>query len=43
VTVYTKNGVRRFRTLNFFITENGLWSYETKEDTFFDKLWLDKK
>jgi hypothetical protein len=43
ITVYTNNTVRRFRALNFYITENGLWSYKTKEDIFFEKLWLDKE
>jgi hypothetical protein len=40
VIVYTKNGTRRFRTLNPFITENGAWSYETKSSSFFDELWM---
>jgi hypothetical protein len=43
VTVYAKDYMRKFRTLNFFITENGLWSYEMKEDNFFDKIWYDNK
>jgi hypothetical protein len=43
VTVYSKNSIRRIKTLNAFVTENELWSYETKENTFFDKLWLDKE
>ncbi len=43
VTVYSKNSTRRIKTLNAFVTENELWSYETKENTFFDTIWLDKE
>jgi hypothetical protein len=43
ITVHKNGSVRRLRTLNFFITENGLWSYRTREDTFFDTIWLENK
>ncbi|MDX1651906.1 MAG: hypothetical protein R3277_05405 [Brumimicrobium sp.] len=39
LTVYTKDTVRRIKTLNHFLTEDGKWSYRTKEDNFFDELW----
>jgi len=39
IAVYTKGTARHFITLNYFITENELWSFKTKEDKFFDKLW----
>ncbi|HEY6505960.1 MAG TPA: hypothetical protein VIZ28_18425 [Chitinophagaceae bacterium] len=43
LTIYSRNSVRRIKSLNAFVTENELWSYETKDDPFFDKVWLDKE
>lgn len=43
VTVYAKDYTRRFKTVNYYITENELWSYKTRDDSFFDYIWHDKK
>jgi hypothetical protein len=39
LTIYSGKVVRRVMTLNGYVTEDGLWSFETKDDVFFDKLW----
>ena len=43
LTIYSRKSARRIKSINAFVTENELWSYETKDDTFFDKVWLDKE
>lgn len=39
ITVYSKGSVRKIKTLGNYLTENEHWSYETREDHFFDELW----
>ena len=39
LTVYQKGVTREFKTLNLYIYEDGKWSYKSKDDNFFDKIW----
>ena len=44
VTVYTKNGIRKFRTLQRFVTEDGKWAFSFKTDDLFETVWpIEKK
>lgn len=42
LTLYSNDSIRKIKTLNHFLTENELWSFESIEDDFYDKLWNDK-
>jgi hypothetical protein len=40
--IYSNDSIRKIKSLNHFLTENELWSYESTKDDFYDKLWIDK-
>lgn len=39
IKVYTKTGVRQFKTLQRFITEDEKWSYSFRTDELFEEVW----
>jgi hypothetical protein len=39
LTVFEKESKRKFKTLNLYIYEDGKWSYKSKDDNYFDKVW----
>ncbi|MGV3611474.1 MAG: hypothetical protein ACO1N0_11020 [Fluviicola sp.] len=43
LTIYTGKSIRVINTSNYFLIDESVWSYESEEDDFFNKLWNRKK
>lgn len=43
LTVYSGRSIRKIKTLNYYLTENENWSYESKGNDFFNEIWNKKK
>lgn len=41
--IYSEGSVRKIKILNHYLTENENWSFESKEDDFFNELWNKKR